>query len=104
MKKKKREDKEIRPFLKSGHKSEVCGLKWSCDNCQLASGENDNKLATLTGHTDRVVHLPISPDGQTIVTGAGHGILRFWNVNLRFYQIDLSSSFLYKLLFQGNCE
>nr|GEU98635.1 hypothetical protein [Tanacetum cinerariifolium] len=147
----------------NAHESEVCGLKWSCNSCQLASGENDNKLfvwndqhsrqpvlkyhehtvavkaiawsprlyrilasgdgtgsrsirlwnaatnshlsrvntdskntnelvsthgypwnkiiawrypsmsklATLTGHTDRVTHLAISPDGQKIVTGTG---------------------------------
>ncbi|GJN09265.1 hypothetical protein PR202_ga27254 [Eleusine coracana subsp. coracana] len=98
----------------TGHKSEVCGLKWSYDNRQLASGGNDNrvcnlawsknvnelvsthgysqnqiivwryptmsKLATLTGHTYRVLYLAISPDGQTIVTGAGDETLRFWNV------------------------
>ena len=29
------------------------------------------KLATLTGHTMRVLYLATSPDGQTIVTGAG---------------------------------
>lgn len=29
------------------------------------------KLATLTGHTLRVLYLAVSPDGQTIVTGAG---------------------------------
>ncbi|GJW13205.1 protein FIZZY-related 2 [Tanacetum coccineum] len=40
----------------------------------------DSQLATLTGHTDRVVYLPISPNGQTIVTEAGDGILRLWNV------------------------
>ena len=27
-----------------GHKQEVCGLKWSPDEQQLASGGNDNKL------------------------------------------------------------
>lgn len=27
-----------------GHKQEVCGLKWSFDERQLASGGNDNKL------------------------------------------------------------
>ncbi|KAK7307823.1 hypothetical protein VNO77_41229 [Canavalia gladiata] len=163
----------------SGHRSEVCGLKWSHDNCELASGGNDNRLlvwnqhstepilkyyehtaavkaiawsphvhgllasgggtadrcirfwntttnsqlncidtgsqvcnlvwsknvnelvsthgysqnqiivwrypimskvATLTGHTYRVLYLAISPDGQTIVTGAGDETLRFWNV------------------------
>eukprot|EP00887_Chlorella_sp_A99_P007257 scaffold2.g7257.t1 len=38
------------------------------------------KLATLTGHTMRVLYLAVSPDGQTIVTGAGDETLRFWNV------------------------
>jgi cell division cycle 20-like protein 1, cofactor of APC complex len=28
----------------AGHKQEVCGLKWSPDSNQLASGGNDNKL------------------------------------------------------------
>ena len=27
-----------------GHSQEICGLKWSPDNQQLASGGNDNKL------------------------------------------------------------
>lgn len=39
-----------------------------------------SKLATLTGHTLRVLYLAISPDGQTIVTGAGDETLRFSNV------------------------
>jgi hypothetical protein len=30
-----------------------------------------SKLATLTGHSMRVLYLAVSPDGQTIVTGAG---------------------------------
>ena len=28
----------------SGHDQEVCGLKWSLDGCQLASGGNDNRM------------------------------------------------------------
>lgn len=36
-------------------------------------------VATLTGHTYRVLYLAMSPDGQTIVTGAGDETLRFWN-------------------------
>jgi cell division cycle 20-like protein 1 (cofactor of APC complex) len=55
-----------------------------------------SKVATLTGHTYRcvlsviirfhlddryrVLYLAMSPDGQTIVTGAGDETLRFWNV------------------------
>ena len=38
------------------------------------------KIATLTGHTSRVLYLAMSPDGSTIVTGAGDETLRFWNV------------------------
>lgn len=33
-----------------------------------------------TGHTFRVLYLAMSPDSQTIVTGAGDETLRFWNV------------------------
>ncbi|GMI79838.1 FIZZY-related 3, cell cycle switch protein 52 B [Hibiscus trionum] len=141
-----------------GHKSEVCGLKWSRDDRELAYGGNDNqllvwnqhsqqpvlkltehtaavkaiswsphqsnllasgggtadrcirfwnttnghqlnhidtgsqnqimvwkypsmaKVATLTSHSLRVLYLAMSPDGQTIVTGAGDETLRFRNV------------------------
>ena len=38
------------------------------------------KVATLTGHTYRVLYLGMSPDGQSVVTGAGDETLRFWNV------------------------
>ena len=38
------------------------------------------KIATLTGHTYRVLYLAMSPDGSTIVTGAGDETLRFWNL------------------------
>jgi cell division cycle 20-like protein 1 (cofactor of APC complex) len=38
------------------------------------------KMATLTGHTFRVLYLSVSPDGSTIVTGAGDETLRFWQV------------------------
>jgi len=38
------------------------------------------KMAVLTGHTLRVLYLAMSPDGQTLVTGAGDETLRFWKV------------------------
>ena len=37
------------------------------------------KKITLTGHTYRVLYLSMSPDGKTVVTGAGDETLRFWN-------------------------
>jgi cell division cycle 20-like protein 1 (cofactor of APC complex) len=34
----------------------------------------------MVGHSSRVLYLSLSPDGQSIVTGAGDETLRFWNV------------------------
>ena len=38
------------------------------------------QVAKLTGHHYRVLYLAMSPDGESIVTGAGDETLRFWNV------------------------
>jgi cell division cycle 20-like protein 1, cofactor of APC complex len=38
------------------------------------------KMATLTGHSLRVLYLAMSPDGETVVTGAGDETLRFWKL------------------------
>lgn len=37
-----------------GHKAEVCGLKWSYDNRELASGGNDNKVFNNFTETDSI--------------------------------------------------
>ncbi|XP_042011551.1 protein FIZZY-RELATED 3-like [Salvia splendens] len=73
--------------------SQVCNLAWSKNVNEIVSthGYSQNqimvwkyptmsKVATLTGHGLRVLYLAMSPDGQTIVTGAGDETLRFWNV------------------------
>ncbi|CAM8901113.1 unnamed protein product [Rhodiola kirilowii] len=73
--------------------SQVCNLAWSKNVNEIVSthGYSQNqiviwkyptmsKLTTLTGHSFRVLYLAVSPDGQTIVTGAGDETLRFWNV------------------------
>jgi len=73
--------------------SQVCNLMWAKNVNEIVSthGYSLNQiivwkypsmqpLATLTGHTYRVLYLAMSPDGQTIVTGAGDETLRFWNV------------------------
>ena len=36
------------------------------------------KVAELTGHTSRVLHLAQSPDGTTVVSAAADETLRFW--------------------------
>jgi cell division cycle protein 20 (cofactor of APC complex) len=38
------------------------------------------KVAELTGHTSRVLHMAQSPDGTTVVTAAADETLRFWNI------------------------
>jgi len=73
--------------------SQVCNLVWSIAVNELVSthGYSQNQvavwsypsmtqIATLTGHATRVLYLSLSPDGQTIVTGAGDETLRFWSV------------------------
>lgn len=73
--------------------SQVCNLIWSKNSNELVSthGYSRNQIivwkylsmqqiAQLTGHTYRVLYLSMSPDGETIVTGAGDETLRFWNV------------------------
>lgn len=71
----------------------MCNLAWSKNVNEIVSthGYSQNqivvwrypgmsKLATLTGHTLRVLYLAVSPDGQSVVTGAGDETLRFWSV------------------------
>ncbi|CAI2365657.1 unnamed protein product [Moneuplotes crassus] len=73
--------------------SQVCNLTFSKNVNEIVSTHgyslnqiivwkypSMSKVTTLTGHTFRVLYLSLSPDGQTIVTGAGDETLRFWNV------------------------
>jgi len=73
--------------------SQVCTLAWSKSVNKIVSthGYSLNEIAVwrypnmeqeaiLTGHTLRVLYSALSPDGQTICTGAGDETLRFWNV------------------------
>lgn len=77
----------------TGHRQEVCGLKWSFDGQQLASGGNDNKLnlwsmsssiptASFLKHTAAVKALAWSPHQHgLLVSGGGTAdrTIRFWN-------------------------
>lgn len=73
--------------------SQVCNLMFSKNVNELVSthGYSQNqiivwkypemqKIASMTGHSYRVLFLAMNPDGQTIVTGAGDETLRFWNI------------------------
>lgn len=82
-----------RPIHSVDTGSQVCNLAWSKHSNELVSthGYSQNQIliwkypsltqiAKLTGHTLRVLYLAMSPDGESIVTGAGDETLRFWNV------------------------
>ncbi|KAF3001148.1 hypothetical protein G7054_g5519 [Neopestalotiopsis clavispora] len=73
--------------------SQVCNIAWSKNSNEIVSthGYSQNQIvvwkypsmtqvASLTGHTYRVLYLAMSPDGRTVVTGAGDETLRFWTV------------------------
>eukprot|EP00754_Rhynchopus_humris_P045063 Rhum_TRINITY_DN4587_c0_g1::Rhum_TRINITY_DN4587_c0_g1_i1::g.14920::m.14920/K03363/CDC20; cell division cycle 20, cofactor of APC complex len=72
-------------------KSQVCSLLWSTNRNEVLTshGYSENQLslwkypsmkriANLTGHSSRVLHLALSPDGQTVVSAAGDETIRFW--------------------------
>lgn len=73
--------------------SQVCALQWSTHERELLSshGYSQNqlclwkypsmaKIAELTGHSARVLHMAQSPDGNTVVSAAADETLRFWKV------------------------
>ena len=78
-----------------GHSQEVCGLKWSFDGSQLASGGNDNNLMIWNLHSIKPImcnssHLAAvkaiawSPHQHNILaTGGGTAdrTIRFWNTS-----------------------
>lgn len=74
-------------------KSQICSIVWSPHDKELVTshGFSQNQLtvwkypslarmAELKGHTSRVLHMALSPDGQTVVSGAADETLRFWKV------------------------
>ena len=37
-----------------------------------------SKVTELTGHSCRVLHMVLSPDGQTVISGSADETLRLW--------------------------
>ena len=77
-----------------GHTQEVCGLKWSFDDQQLASGGNDNKLllwcarsslqplAKFNQHKAAVKAIAWSPHKRGLLASGGgtqDRTIKFWN-------------------------
>nr|XP_018905377.1 PREDICTED: cell division cycle protein 20 homolog [Bemisia tabaci] len=72
-------------------KSQVCGILWSSAFKEIISGHgfaNNQliiwkypsmaKVAELTGHTARVLHLAMSPDNTTVLSAGADETLRLW--------------------------
>jgi cell division cycle 20-like protein 1 (cofactor of APC complex) len=83
------------PLLSVDTGSQVCNLAWCRNVNEIISthGYSQNQImlwsyftlqtpfAVLTGHTQRVLYLALSPDNQTIATAAADETLRFWNIS-----------------------
>ena len=70
-------------------RSQVSSLLFNREHRELVSGHGQNQLtlwkypsltraAELTGHTQRVLNMAMSPDGQTVVSAGADETLRFW--------------------------
>ncbi|PIK44016.1 putative cell division cycle protein 20-like [Apostichopus japonicus] len=72
-------------------KSQVCSLLWSKEYKELVSGhgyaQNQiviwkypmmQRVTELLGHTARILHMCMSPDGSTIISAAADETLRLW--------------------------
>jgi cell division cycle 20, cofactor of APC complex len=73
--------------------SQVASVVWNTQGTELvtAHGYSNNQLALwtypklqrvaeLTGHHSRALHLALSPDGATVVSGSADETLRFWKL------------------------
>ena len=88
----------------TGHKQEICGLKWNSTENQLASGGNDNKLFVWEGlnetplhrfadHTAAVKAIAWNPHQHGILASGGGTAdkkIRFWNT-LTGAQVGIAS-------------
>lgn len=73
--------------------SQVCALQWNPFEKEILSSHgyarnqiclwkypSMAKIKEFEGHTSRVLHMATSPDGGTVVSGAGDETLRFWEI------------------------
>ena len=73
--------------------SQVCALQWNPHEKEILSSHgfarnqlslwkypSMAKIKDLEGHTARVLHMAISPDGGTVLSAAADETLRFWDI------------------------
>ncbi|CCC72090.1 hypothetical protein NCAS_0J01110 [Naumovozyma castellii] len=73
--------------------SQVCNMIWSKNTDEIVTSHGYSKyhltlwdyptmnpVAILKGHSFRVLHLTLSADGTTVVSGAGDETLRYWKL------------------------
>ncbi|XP_032572828.1 fizzy-related protein homolog [Drosophila sechellia] len=73
--------------------AQISNLAWARDSRELVTTHGHaqpqviawrypslKQVARLSGHTQRVLHLSVSPDNESIVTGGADETLRFWTV------------------------
>lgn len=73
--------------------SQICNMLWSRNTDEIVTSHGYSKfnltvwdyptldpIAILKGHSFRVLHLTLSADGTTVVSGAGDETLRFWKL------------------------
>ncbi|CEP01595.1 hypothetical protein PBRA_008537 [Plasmodiophora brassicae] len=73
--------------------SQVCGLVWNPHESEILSAHGFSKnqltlwkypslgrVTDLIGHSSRVLHMTLSPDGTTVCSAAADETLRFWKV------------------------
>jgi WD40 repeat protein/energy-coupling factor transporter ATP-binding protein EcfA2 len=73
-------------FQYKGHAGPVVGLAVVQGNDLIITCSNDgarvwNTALLLTGHTDRVLGVAVTPDGTRIVTGSADATARVWNAD-----------------------
>ncbi len=53
------------------------------NSIELYDADQANKIATLTGHTNLVTTLAVSPDDKTLISGSSDDTIRLWDLGAR---------------------
>lgn len=92
---------------------QISSIVWSKTERELVTGHGFSnnqlcvwkypslsKVAELTGHTSRILHLALSPDGSMVCSAAGDETLRYWRI---FPSVAEKEKACKKGYFEGTC-